>query len=70
MHRARPLLFAIGVRTPFSHCSSFVVFQFSNVLAYCMSKSAVDQMTRCCALGMSQFHITYWLILVLLLTKG
>ena len=35
------------------HCwkSLVVLFKFPNVLAYCMSKSAVDQFTRCVALG-------------------
>ena len=28
-----------------------IIFQFPDVLAYCMSKSAIDQFTRCVALG-------------------
>lgn len=28
-----------------------IILQFPGVLAYCMSKSAIDQFTRCVALG-------------------
>lgn len=39
-------------------CTHFnIFFQFANVLAYNMSKSALDQFTRCTALGLFRFYI-------------
>lgn len=39
-------------------CTHFnIFFQFPNVLAYNMSKSALDQFTRCTALGLFRFYI-------------
>lgn len=36
---------------------NFIILQFPGVLAYCMSKSAIDQFTRCVALGKVAFLI-------------
>jgi len=35
----------------------FTIFQFPGVLSYCMSKGAVDQLTRCVALDLAPFGV-------------
>lgn len=45
-------------------CTHFnIFFQFPNVLAYNMSKSALDQFTRCTALGL--FKFTFFVLALL-----
>ena len=40
-------------KQPFIHALTPVPVQFPGVLVYCMSKSAVDQLTRCTALELA-----------------
>lgn len=43
---------------------------FPNVLAYCMSKSALDQFTRCTALELAPKQVSHYFILLIIYIPG